>query len=189
MFWLPMLSWMLLLPNGLLVLHWLNMLNDLIFTALCVSSLFTEPCDTTTDELRLVPSSTDSTCKYKGRLEVCTATGWMEVCDRDWDFMDAEVACRQLGFNDSSEAKWHFNHCVSLAIFSLQWHHQFRAFFHWNKEIPHPTFVQDLNQSWINVPLLRHWPVSVQLVWNAYLVRVSQLMEGAWEHRTYSLSV
>ena len=68
-----------------------------------VCSVFTEPCDTSTDDLRIAPNSSNLT--YGGKLEVCQSDGWMEVCDREWNTMNAEVVCRQLGFNDSSEGK------------------------------------------------------------------------------------
>ena len=37
--------------------------------------------------------------KYQGRVEVCTNAGvYSTVCSEGWDNLDAQVVCRQLGF-------------------------------------------------------------------------------------------
>ncbi|XP_052791481.1 deleted in malignant brain tumors 1 protein-like isoform X3 [Mya arenaria] len=37
---------------------------------------------------------------HVGTVEIRTNDGWVEVCDQDWDHLEAKVVCREMGFVD-----------------------------------------------------------------------------------------
>jgi hypothetical protein len=39
----------------------------------------------------------------QGRVEICNTNVWGTVCDDFWGAVDAQVACRQLGFSATGE--------------------------------------------------------------------------------------
>lgn len=42
----------------------------------------------------------DSRYSEFGRIEVCLNETWGTICDTHWDFTDASVLCKELGFSD-----------------------------------------------------------------------------------------
>ncbi len=48
-------------------------------------------------DIRLVGGETTR----EGRVEICYDRVWGTVCGRDWDSVDAGIACKQLGFSSS----------------------------------------------------------------------------------------
>ena len=55
--------------------------------------------------IRLVNvNNTGPGAQYEGRVEVYHSGVWGTVCDHDWEYEDAQVACRSLGFSGTVRA-------------------------------------------------------------------------------------
>jgi len=42
--------------------------------------------------------------QYEGRIEILHNGTWGTICDHDWEYEDAQVACRSLGFSGTVHA-------------------------------------------------------------------------------------
>ena len=63
----------------------------------CVSLLIADCID---GDLKLVNGSS----MMEGRVEICRNNTFGTICDRHWDILDIKVACKKLGFSDTSKS-------------------------------------------------------------------------------------
>lgn len=61
--------------------------------------------------MRLVQLAGDM--QNEGRVEYCNSSRWGLVCSDSWDTKDAEVVCRQLGYDVESKL---FINIVSVSV-------------------------------------------------------------------------
>lgn len=59
---------------------------------------------------------------YAGNVEILHDGKWGSVCDDEWDYLEANVVCRQLGFDGAIKptTNSHFGQARSEIILSLR---------------------------------------------------------------------
>eukprot|EP00057_Strongylocentrotus_purpuratus_P029043 XP_011683517.1 PREDICTED: CD5 antigen-like [Strongylocentrotus purpuratus] len=73
-----------------------SMLQTVIFLAMCWGTVAAE------GPIRLYGGTSDK----EGVVQVNVAGEWKNLCDQEWDALDALVTCRQLGFTDGYAMVW-----------------------------------------------------------------------------------
>ena len=71
----------------------------------------------------------DGNFDHEGRLEICYNRRWGTVCDDHWTQNSTNVACRQLGFHDTTNGT-----LIFYIVCTLQWQIQLggcNPLFHW----------------------------------------------------------
>ena len=89
--------------------------TNIIYIFIIVNLYFISECSSNGD-IRLV--NIEKTNKPEGRVEICFRGQWGRICNNSWDYHDAEVVCRQLGFGATGECIM-YNYYMLLLTFVM----------------------------------------------------------------------
>jgi deleted-in-malignant-brain-tumors protein 1 len=64
----------------------------------------------------------DGVSSYEGRVDICHNGVWGTICRNSWNYQDAAVVCRQLGFTSVGNNKCSTSiiELINIAIFKLR---------------------------------------------------------------------
>ena len=69
-----------------------------------LSSVSSQETCSTENAIRLEQGNVDGS-DMEGKVEICRNGVWGDVCYDNWDYLDAAVVCRQLGFSHYGRCK------------------------------------------------------------------------------------
>ena len=81
-------------------MHFITHALQFRFTIVVISVPTSTYSNCTDGDVRLV----DGLTPFEGRVEICINHAWGTVCDHSWSTADANVVCKQLGYQARSES-------------------------------------------------------------------------------------